>query len=166
MVKLSSIFILLLMTPLLVFSQEVNNFTTVMTNTTEVRIPGAWTQLNSIDDSGQTYLKNEENVIIAVAKNPKKAYPFYKSLASDFENVQEFYKWDSDYRIELKQKTDKLKENSKLEYIIWKFNDGKMDNIFLFGSVNGNFLSLLVFTDKWNEEEKVKFLENLYKLNR
>lgn len=76
-----------------------------------------------------------------------------------------FYKWDSDYREEINFKTVKIKENSKLEYVIWKFNDGKMDNIFLFASVRDNFLNLLIYTDRWNEDEKVTFLENIYKLN-
>jgi len=79
--------------------------------------------------------------------------------------VVAFYKWDSDYREEINFKTVKIKENSKLEYVIWKFNDGKMDNIFLFASVRDNFLNLLIYTDRWNEDEKVTFLENIYKLN-
>jgi hypothetical protein len=44
-----------------------------------------------------------------------------------------------------------------LEYIIWKYNDGKLDSAFLFGSVKDNFLNLLIDTNEWNE--KVKFLE-------
>jgi len=166
MIKLNLIFVLFLMTSLFVFSQEENKYSIVKTKTTEVRIPGYWKQLNTVDDSEQTYLQNEEKVIIAIAQNPKKAYSFYKIKKSDFKNVQEFYKWDSDYRKELKYKTDKIKENSKLEYIIWKYNDGKLDNVFLFGSVNDNFLNLLVYSDKWSEDKKVEFLENVYELNR
>ncbi|ARV14381.1 hypothetical protein [Polaribacter sp. SA4-12] len=157
---------LLLMIPILAFSQETDKYSIVKTQTTNVRIPGKWTQLNTMDDSGQTYLQNEDEVIIAIAQNPKKAYSFYKSKNSDFKNVQEFYKWDSDYRRELKFKTDEIQKNKKLEYIIWKFNDGKLDNVFLFGSVKDNFINLLVYTNKWSEIEKVKFLKNLYKLNK
>ncbi len=166
MKRLNLICVLFLMTPLLIFSQEVVKYSIVKTKTTEVRIPGEWIQLNTMDDSGQTYFQNEDKIIIAIAQNPKKAYSFYKTKKSDFKNVEEFYKWDSDYRRELKHKTDKIKENPKLEYIIWKFNDGKLDNVFLFGSVKDNFLNLLVYTKEWNEDEKVKFLENLYELNK
>jgi hypothetical protein len=44
-----------------------------------------------------------------------------------------------------------------LEYIIWNYNDGKLDNVFLFGSVKDNFLNLLIDINEWIE--KVKFLE-------
>ncbi len=51
-------------------------------------------------------------------------------------------------------------------YVIWKFNDKKLDNVFLFGSSKDNFLNLLVYTNSWSENEKIEFLENLYKLNK
>lgn len=165
MTKLHIILALLIIFPIATLSQKNNEFTTVKTKTTEVRVPGVWNLLNTMDDSGQTYLKNEAGIIIAVAQNPKKAYSFYDSKKSDFKNVIAFYKWDSNYREEINFKTAKIKENSKLEYIIWKFSDGKMDNLFLFGSIGNSFLNLLIYTDIWNENEKIIFLEELYKLN-
>lgn len=147
-------------------SQNIKDFSIVKTKTSDVKIPGHWKQLNTMDDSGQTYLKNTDGVIIAIAQNPKKAYSFFKSNTSDFENVKEFYKWDADYRKENNFKTDKIKENAKEEYVIWKYNDEKLDNVFLFGSSKNNFLNLLVYTNIWTESEKILFLENLYKLNR
>lgn len=146
-----------------IFGQDFSN---VKTKSGDVKIPGNWEQLNTMDDSGQTYLKNGDGVIIAIAQNPKKAYSFFKSNKSDFENVKSFYTWDSDYQKENKFKTGKIKENPKSEYIIWKYNDGKLDNVFLFGSVKDTFLNLLVYTDSWSEDEKILFLENLYKLNK
>jgi len=151
--------------PNFIFSQDAD-YSKVKTSSGEVRIPGSWDQLNSTDDSGQTYLKNKDGVIIAIAQNPKKTYPFFKSSKSNFENVKEFYKWDSDYRKENNFKSEKIKENPELEYIIWKYNDTKLDNVFLFGSSKDTFLNLLVYTNVWSENEIIKFLENLYKLNK
>lgn len=147
-------------------AQTTTDFSTVKTHTGDVKIPGNWEQLNSINDSGQTYLKNSEGIIIAIAQNPKKSYPFFKSNKSGFENVKLFYKWDSDYMKESKFKTDKIKENAESEYIIWKYNDGKFENVFLFGSDKDNFLNLMVCTTNWDEDKKVLFLENLYQLNK
>ncbi|MBZ4034490.1 hypothetical protein K6T82_06915 [Flavobacterium sp. 17A] len=147
-------------------AQTTSEFSSVKTQTGDVKIPGNWQQLNTENDSGQTYLKNSEGVIIAIAQNPKKAYSFFKSNKSDFENVKLFYAWDSDYMKENKLKIDKIKENSKSEYIIWKYNDGKLDNVFLFGSAKDNFLNLLVYTNIWDEAKKVMFLESLYELNK
>jgi len=165
MKKLNLLVLIFLLFPISFFSQE-KTFSSLKTNSGEVKIPGEWRQLNTMDDSGQTYLKNNEGIIIAIAKNPQKAYPFYKKENSDFENVNNFYKWDSNYRKENNFKTEKLKENSKLEYVIWKYNDGKQDNMFLFGTSDKNFLNLLVYTNIWNEDEKIKFLENLYEINK
>lgn len=147
-------------------AQTTADFSTVKTQTGDVKIPGNWVQLNTINDSGQTYLKNSEGVIIAIAQNPKKSYSFFKSNKSGFENVKLFYVWDSDYMKENKYKTDKIKENAVSEYIIWKYNDGKLDNVFLFGSAKDNFLNLLVYSNIWDEAKKVLFLENLYELNK
>ena len=55
----------------------------------------------------------------------------------------------------------------QLDFIlIWKYNDNKLDNVFLFGSTKNCFLNLLVYTNNWDEKEKIKFLENLYQLNK
>jgi hypothetical protein len=164
MKKIITVLIILISTYSL--CQEKEAISIVKTNTREVKIPGIWEQLNTMDDSGQTYLKNKENIIIAIAQNPKNAYSFFKSTASNFVNVKLFYKWDSDFRKENNFKTDKIKEDSKEEYIIWKFNDGKEDNVFLFGSSENTFLNILVYTSIWNEAEKILFLENVYKTNK
>ena len=164
--KLKLMLMLLFFVPSLIFCQENTVYTKVKTTSGEVKIPGTWEQLNTASDSGQTYLQNKEGITIAVAQNPKKAYPFFKSNSSDFENVKLFYTWDSEYYIENKFKTEKIKENAALDYIIWKYNDNKIDNVFLFGSSKTNFLNLLVYTTNWSQDEKIAFLENLYKLNR
>jgi hypothetical protein len=164
--RLNLMLVMLFFLPNFIFCQVNMDYSNVKTKSGEIKIPGNWEQLNTMDDSGQTYLKNKDGVIIAIAQNPKKAYSFFKSNESAFENVKSFYIWDSDYRKENKFKTEKIKENSKLEYIIWKYNDEKLDNVFLFGSTKNNFLNLLVYTNNWNEDEKIFFLENLYKLNK
>lgn len=156
----------LFLLPIFCLSQEASTFTLAKTPTGEVKIPGEWTEVKTMEDSGQIYFLNKEKVIIAIAQNPKKAYPFYKKGLSDFDLVTEFYKWDSDYQKELKNKTNKLKENAELEYIIWKYSDGDYDNFFLFGSVKSNFLNILVYTKLWDEDKKVLFLEEIYKINK
>lgn len=148
------------------FCQTEGGFTTVKTNTSDVQIPGVWERFIKTNDSGQSFFKNKEGVIIAIAQNPKKAYPTFIKKKSNYENVNLFYKWDSDYYVENKFYTKLLKENSKQEYVIWKYNDHKLDNVFLFGSSKDNFLNLLVYTDKWTEEQKITFLEALYQLNK
>jgi hypothetical protein len=166
MIRLKFAFVILFLLPNLLFSQDATDYSKVKTRSGEVKIPGNWEQLNTADDSGQTYLKNKDGVVVAIAQNPKKSYSFFKNNKSDFENVKEFYKWDSDYQKENHFKVNKIKENAELEYVIWKYNDAKVDNVYLFGSIKDSFLNLLVYTNSWNESEKIKFLENIYKLNK
>jgi hypothetical protein len=166
MKKLNLILVTLFILPYFAFSQETSDFTEVKTNSGVVKVQGKWELIETTNDSGQRFLKNKDGVIIAIAENPKKAYPFYKKNIADFESVKLFYKWDSDYYKENNFKVEKIKENAKSEYIIWKYNDKKMDNVFLFGSSEDNFLNLLVYTNTWSQEEKINFLENLYEINR
>ncbi|MFN7100472.1 MAG: hypothetical protein ACK4M4_08880 [Flavobacterium sp.] len=160
------IILLIIALPYKALCQESTDYTSVKTAIETVKIPGKWQILNTTADSGQTYLKNNEGIIIAVARNPMKAYPFYKNSAITFEQLTLFYQWDSDYYREQKIKVSKIKENATLGYIIWKYNDKKLDNLFLFGASNNNFLNLLVYTKNWSEPEKILFLENLFTLNR
>ena len=132
------------------FSQDKETITKITKNDAEIIIPGSWEMLNTMDDSGQTYFQNNEKVIIAISLNPKKAYSFYKAKKSDFDNLKLFYKWDSDYRKDLGFKTGLIKENKKQEYIIWRYNDNEIDNVFLFSSVKNNFINLLVYTNTWS----------------
>jgi hypothetical protein len=160
------IILLIIALPYKALCQESTDYTTVKTATETVKIPGKWQILNTTADSGQTYLKNNDGVVIAVARNLMKAYPFYKNTATAFEQVSLFYQWDSDYYKEQKFNVLKIKEDATLGYIIWKYNDKELDNIFLFGASKTEFLNLLVYTKLWEEKEKIAFLENLLELNQ
>ena len=94
MIRLNLMLLTLFLVPNFIFSQEAKEYSNVKTKSGVVKIPGKWEQLNTMDESGQTYLKNKDGVVIAIAQNPKKSYSFFKSDKSNFENVKEFYKWE------------------------------------------------------------------------
>jgi hypothetical protein len=98
-----------------VFAQDTATCTLEKTNSIDTKVPGQWTFLNTVHDNGQTYLRNADNVIIAVARNPLKPYSFSKVKKNNFHNVTVFYKWDTDYSEKNDFKTQKLKENAKRE---------------------------------------------------
>lgn len=150
----------------ILLSQTDSTFTIGNTKFGNLKIPGNWEFITKMEDSGQFYYKNQEGIIIAISQNPQRAYSFYQKSLSNIENIILFFKWDSEYYKTQNYETIKLKENVDSEYIIWKYNDKKMDNIFLFGINKKNFLNLLIYTDLWNEERKISFLENLYHLNK
>ena len=49
--------LLLFALPSLMFCQDNTEFSKVMTNSGEVKIPGKWELFSKMNDSGQTYLK-------------------------------------------------------------------------------------------------------------
>ncbi|MFV8374344.1 hypothetical protein [Flavobacterium sp. LB1P71] len=78
--RLKLMFIVLFFLPNFIFCQDIIDYSKVKTNLGEVKIPGNWEELNKMDDSGQTYLKNKDGVIIAIAQNPKKHILFLKAM--------------------------------------------------------------------------------------
>lgn len=146
--------------------QEENTTTKYNSPSGVVLIPGVWLTLNYEKSSGQQYYQNEEGVIIAIAKMPKKSYSFYKPSQKNYETIEAFTKWDTEYKEQNKYKTIILVENPELEYQIWKFkDDNQIDNVFLYGGIGDYILNLLVYTDIWTETKKIEFLEETLRMN-
>ena len=143
-----------------------SNTTTVLnTDYGVVRIPGLWIKFSYEKESKQHFLKNDEGVIIGVALTPMKLYPFYPSSKNKFEMVSEFFKWEYDYRVSAGFKSSKIKENATDNYIIWKFTEKIIDNVFLYGVKSDLMTNYLVYTDKWDEQKKIDYLEKINSLN-
>ena len=142
-----------------------NTITTVKTDDGTVKIPGIWQKVTYEASSKQHFMKNEEGVVIAVALTSRKLYPFNSPKKTEKELATDFFKWDFDFRTENKFKTQKLKENTTENYIIWKYTENKIDNIYLYGCKSDLMVNYLVYTDTWTEQKKIEFLEDMYKLN-
>lgn len=151
--------------PSLSLKKASNTDTAITTDYGIIKVPGKWEVFNYATDSKQYYLKNSENIIIAITINPKKNYSFYSSSKTDLETVSDYYKWEYDYRVENGFKTSKLKKDKKKNYIIWKFTEKGIDNVFLYGVKSEYLVNYLVYTDQWKEGKKIDFLEQLYELN-
>lgn len=143
-----------------------NNTTSVLkTDYGVIRIPGIWSKISYAKDSRQHFMSSPEGVTIGIALTPMKLYPFYSSSKSSTEVISDFFKWEYDYREGAGFKCAKIKENTVANYIIWKFTENKFDNVFLYGIKSDLLCNFLVYTDKWDEQKKIDFLEKLYSLN-
>ena len=151
--------------PSLSLKKASNTGTEISTEYGIVTEPGNWELFNYAEDSKQYYLKNSENIIIAITINPKKNYSFYSPTQTDLETVSDYYKWEYDYRVDNGFKTSKLKKDKQKNYIIWKFTEEGIDNVFLYGVKSEFLVNYLVYTDQWEEGKKIEFLEQLYELN-
>ncbi len=144
---------------------SLNTTTILNTDYGEVRIPGLWKEVSYEENSKQRFLKNDEGVIMGVALNPMKLYSFYSPYMNKFEVVSEFFKWEFDYRVGAGFKSSKIKENTTDNYIIWKFTENGIDNVFLYGAKSKLLTNYLIYTDQWSEQKKIDFLENTNSLN-
>jgi hypothetical protein len=146
-------------------SNSSNTTTVLNTDYGVIRIPGMWIKFSYEKESRQHFLKNNDGVIIGVALTPMKLYPFYTSSKSKSEIISDFFKWEYDYRVGAGFKCSKIKENTTDNYIVWKFTEKMIDNVFLYGTKSDLLTNFLVYTDKWGEQKKIDFLEKFYSLN-
>ena len=79
--------------------------------------------------------------------------------------MRKFYEWDANYLKELyKGQLKILTENKEKNYLVWNIASGQhqVNEYFLFGLKGKIAYNLSVTCDKWDEEKKVKFLEQLF----
>lgn len=132
----------------------------------DVKIPGKWTKTSESDVSGQHFFTGPDSERMAVALQPWDKFEFSENnpqiTPDNF--VRKFYEWDANYlKEQTKGQIKIVKENKEKNYLIWNLKSGtKQNDYFLFGLKGKTAYNLLVTTDKWNEDEKVKFLEQLY----
>jgi hypothetical protein len=131
-------------------------------------IAGKWTKGAYNQVSRQQNFKNADSVIIAVAINRATSYPFYKANESSNEIVKEHYEWDSKYLADnIKGKRTIIKQDTVNHFIIWQITSDsekyKVDNHYLFGCENGIIFTVFISTEKWRDEQKIEYLQDIYK---
>lgn len=145
------------------------------TNTTDyfvlpfgsVSLPGKWNKTSYNSSSRQQWFKSPDSISVAIAFTQCNQYEFYKSELKDFSFVKAYYEWDSKYlTTQLNMNDTILQADSLNNYIVWRLwgknKELEMDCYFLFGYRNCSVHNFYVSTDKWTEEKKVKFLQDLY----
>jgi hypothetical protein len=132
----------------------------------EIKIPGKWTKTSENSISGQYFFVGQDSVRIAVALQPWDKYEFsHNNPEVTTDNfVRKFYEWDANY---LKEQTNGqlriLTENRERNYLVWNLkNERGLNDCYLFGLKGKTAHNLKVTTDKWDEETKLKFLEQLF----
>lgn len=141
------------------------------TNTTDyfvipyggVSLPGQWKKEHYNSISHQQWFVNSDSVAAAIAFTHCNGYEFSKKGLIDFAFVKAYYEWDSKYLAERNKCTRTiLVEDSVNKYIIWKLSNDRINNYFLYACNNCNVHNYNVSTRKWPQEQKVKFLQDLY----
>jgi len=130
-------------------------------------IPGKWTKVSYNQISFQHNFKNEDSVFTALAINQASSYPFYKPNMTSNELIKEFYEWDSKYLADLiKGNRTIIIQDTINHFILWQItadNEYQLDNHYLFGCENGIIFTILISTKKWTNEQKLNYLQTVYK---
>jgi hypothetical protein len=129
-----------------------------------VSIPGKWNKSNYNSSSHQQFFSNEDSITFAVMMGPLDKYEFYKPDMSESHFLEEFYQWDSKYWVNrINGKRSIIKSDSTNSYLVWHLSDeSTVNGYFLFGARNFIVYSLFISSDKWNEDRKTIFLEQVY----
>jgi len=131
-----------------------------------VKIPGKWTKTRMSNVSGQHFFVGHDSVSVAIALQPWDEFEFSNNnpevTPDNF--IRKFYEWDSNYlKEQTKGQIKIVTENKDKNYLIWNLtNESNLNEYFLFGLRGTIAYNLYVTTEKWDEDRKVKFLEQLY----
>ncbi|MES2513803.1 MAG: hypothetical protein V4580_06635 [Bacteroidota bacterium] len=141
------------------------------TNTTQyivfpigsVSIPGLWTKERYNSVSGQQWFLNQDSIKLAVAFTTCNNYEFSKKNLKNLAFTKAYYEWDSNYLSERHQaKREIIVSDSIHEYIIWRLHNEHYDSYFLVGTQKCNVHVYEVVSSLWKEDQKIKFLQDLY----
>lgn len=136
-------------------------------------LPGKWTKTKYNENSNQQFFKNEENVFIAIEFTPINRYEFNTDRSKKgYDFTKAYYDWKSKYFENQHELTREIIEaDEQQNYIIWhvfgEISSINFDTYFLFGEKNGNANNFSITkTDKWNKEQKIKVLKEMYLQNQ
>lgn len=147
------------------YSEKKDMTTLTMLPYGSIEIPGKWDKVYYNESSRQHYFKNSDSVGIAITKNPMKNYPFFEEgmKAKDFSKA--WYTWEEEHYSSKGIQIEQLKSNEEAGYVIWKATAERTNNIFLYGVKKNMAYNLGSVDDRWPEEERIAFLEALWKKN-
>ena len=150
-------------------SYDENNNQTTLTIFPDgnILLPGKWTKTSFNHSSKQHFFKNNDSITVAVAKNKKENYPFYKPAQSDKDFLAEFTKWESEYFKSQGAAIHLLDDQAEKGYVLWKATIEKenINTIYLFGLKTGYAYNLLADSKTWADEKTKAFLIKLFNDN-
>lgn len=149
------------------YDEKKNQTTLTLLPYGNIVIPDKWTKTSYNKVSRQHFFTNNDSTTVALTKNPKDKYPFYRTNQTDSEFVAEFVKWDGDFLERQGLTVTTIDNQSNKGYILWQVIsvEKKVNTIFLFGSKNGLAYNFSGSSKTWTETKIRDFLVQLYNDN-
>ena len=150
------------------YDEKTNKTTLMLFPYGNIIFPDKWTKTSYNSSSRQHFFKNSDTTTVAVTKNPKEKYPFYKPTQTDKDFVTEFVKWDSEYWQKQGLTVKTINDNSDSGYIVWQAvreDSISVNTFFLFGSKSGFAYNFSGTSTTWTDKKVEEFLINLFNTN-
>jgi len=149
------------------YDEKKNQTTLTLLPYGNINLPDKWTKTSYNQVSKQHFFTNNDSTTVAVTKNPKDKYPFFKPNQTDNEFVTDFVKWDAEYWEKQALTITTVENQSEKGYILWqaKSDEKNVNTIFLFGSKNGLAYNFSGSSKTWTETKIKDFLVQLYNDN-
>lgn len=149
------------------YDEKQNQTTLTLLPYGNIVIPGKWTKTSYNQVSRQHFFTNNDSTTVAVTKNSKEKYPFFKSIQSDKEFVTDFVKWDTEYWKKQGLTVTTVDNQSDKGYILWqvKNDEKKVNTFFLSGAKNELAYNFSGTSQSWAAKEIKDFLVKLFNDN-
>jgi predicted phosphoadenosine phosphosulfate sulfurtransferase len=149
------------------YDEKKNQTTLTMLPYGNIVLPDKWTKTSYNQVSKQHYFKNNDSTTVAVAKNQKQKYPFYKSEQSNKDFLTEFTKWESDHFKSQGATVSIIDDQSDKGYILWKaiIEKENINTFYLFGLKGDYAYNFLADSKTWTDEKIKSFLIKLFNDN-
>ena len=134
-----------------------------------IELPGKWKHTK--DNQGIQFGFENKTVggFLIISVREAKKIEFYKpefSNLSDYELLNQFYKWDYDYWNEnSKNQVTEIEKSEINKLIIWKIFPPMKDSSFnyrLDGIQKGYIISINYVNEKMEEKQKIDLIKNIY----
>jgi hypothetical protein len=127
-------------------------------------LPGKWTRIATNVNEGQSAFENADSkIVVSLSARLKSNFEFYNDTLSDYQLINTYYKWDSEYwKKDTKYDVSEIKENENGKYIIWHLKTPQGGNYMLYGIKDNHLIGIQIPDKKLRKKEDIIFLESLY----
>lgn len=168
--------LIILLYSALTYAQKTTNF---LINEELFELPGKWTTIGLLKNSGQYHFANKkEGISLFISVRKPEKFEFYKDGLSEYDLLNRYYKWEYYYwnlPTGLKSEVSEIIRSEEKKYIIWKIvlknspeNNNKDKLSFLLYAVRNNKLLSVSVTagiarkNEFTESEATEYLKKIY----
>jgi hypothetical protein len=166
--KFLKIFFTIIIFSNLTFGQSKSPF---LINNEMFELPGKWKHIGKIENSAQWGFANEKlKLTLLINVRKPENFEFYSKDLSEFEFLNKFYLWETEFwgKDDQKVEIEKIETNEEEKYIIWRLKilDKNIES-FIFSGIRNNKLIGISLSDNNKKEpksrtEKIEFLKSIY----